>query len=171
MWVLGDDDQLISGALEYILNILHEYNSEKLGIISLNSYSYLSKEISPPFYFKSTKVFDSSDFIKKFFLKLTFISSLILRKDRDFQAKKFVSSQLVQWKLVINNLNTLNKHLFINKYCILSKQNNSGEFAEQFLHEQKNYDRVKIFLINFIEILKTYKNQKACSNMLSLSCS
>jgi glycosyltransferase involved in cell wall biosynthesis len=76
--ILGDDDVLLDGALQKIMTLLR---TGDFGAVFLSAYGYdfdFFKE-QPSQFFPRKKVYrNANDFIKKCFIRATFISSLII---------------------------------------------------------------------------------------------
>lgn len=128
--VMGDDDVLLDGALERILNILKRGD---YGVVFLNSYGFASDFIAerPRSYLHGYTVFTNvNEFIRKASYLLTFISVNIIRKefvDEDL-LYQLVNSNLVQLGWTFSALLKSEKNVFVNEYSVASRMFNSGGY-------------------------------------------
>lgn len=158
IWTLGDDDQVIPGTFNYVLKMIkNNLINKNIGVIYVKSFSYNDIEISPPPSSKRIKIMSSDKILLKLNVKLTFISSLIIRSSKTKNSQIYASSNLVQFNLVVDLLNKYDNHVVIDRYSVLSKRDNSGEFVNQNI---ENYNRVNVFLLKFLKIVRRYKNKQ-----------
>ena len=145
--ILGDDDLLVDGALRLLLQHLigHEY-----GVVCLRPYGFESdfRKEYPGSGGNETVFNDSGKFLAAIGPLVTLISSCVINKGclGQLDANQFCGGNLVQVHLVIRAAFTTHKNLFLNRYLIACKRNNSG-----------GYDFSAIFVKELGRILDSYK--------------
>jgi len=145
--ILGDDDVFLDGALQKIMTLL---GTGDFGAIFLSAYGYdfdFLKE-QPSQFFPGKKVYrNANEFIKKCFIRATFISSLIINKSscRDLDANKFVGTSLVQTYLFYEAVLSCPLNLYINEYLLAAKR-----------IERKDYDVIGIFCGQYNHVLGAF---------------
>lgn len=81
VWVFGDDDVILSGGLQKILDILAKKND--IDILYVNGYSYSNSYLDEPLKGRgnsgNVEYVDPLDFVKRTHIMLTFITALIVR--------------------------------------------------------------------------------------------
>lgn len=159
VWLIGDDDQIIPGTIIFILDIIKKLNSN-VGIIFLNSFSYQDKEIKVPKVSTNYKILPKEDFIKKYHVKLTFLSSLILRNHKKFKSSSFVGSSLVQLHQCLKTINLFDKCAVLNGYNVLAKRENSGEIDLSYNVQRNKVGVAKIFIKGFLNELRNETNSE-----------
>jgi len=126
VWVIGDDEQLTPNTLEYVLNII-EQSKLDYGVIFLNAYSYQDTEFAPPPNIRRNKIVDSDQILKKLHVRLTFISSLVVKKEQTIDASDFIGTSLIQFHYVLAILKNTAKHVITYRYSLIAKRENTGE--------------------------------------------
>jgi len=135
--ILGDDDVLIDGALKLLL--AHIF-SNTYGVICLRAYGFDSDFRSEyPGSFGAEHVFtDAGLFLISIGALMTLISSCIVSKKlfRELDARQFIGNNLVQTYLVLRTALAARENLFIDRYLVACKRNNSGgyDFADVFVN-------------------------------------
>lgn len=130
--IMGDDDILLEGAVENILNILEKSD---YGIVYLSSYPFKENFIAekPQHNLSGYIVYnDINKFIKKISYSLTFISANIINKslvDPAFDPKTFLNTDLVQLGWTYSALFNSKQNVFIKDYLLAYKMYNSGGYA------------------------------------------
>jgi glycosyltransferase involved in cell wall biosynthesis len=131
VWILGDDDVILPGALKKILDVLLH---QDVDILYLNHYwfkdEYLSRAALP----KNTKVSiytKSLDFARRTNVMLTFISGQIVRTGINFeQSSVFVrGSNLPQFGWILPLLRDGNCFVVVDDECVAAKGGNSGGYG------------------------------------------
>ena len=148
--IFGDDDVLLPGALSEIINIISEND---YGIVHLNSYGFENEYHSDKRYkIKSDNICvykDKQNFIYDINIMLTFISGNIVNKkfiEKQFDNEKFVGSGIIQFYWYISAILNSEKNIYIKKYCVAGKTDNSG-----------GYSVCKVFGINLMDAIKYLK--------------
>jgi abequosyltransferase len=144
--VLGDDDLFVDGALKLLISHLKE---KRYGVVCMRSYGFdvdFRKEL-PLTLSKETVYEKSEDFLKKISPLMTLISGCVIHKALldNVNANKYCGENLVQVHLVIQAALNAQANLYIHRYMIAVKRNNSG-----------GYDFAKVFVENFGKILDSY---------------
>ena len=145
--ILGDDDVLLDGALQKIMALL---GTGDYGAIFVNAYGYdidFLKE-QPIQFFAGKKIYrDANEFIKKCFVRATFISSLLINKSscRDLDANKFVGTSLVQTYLFYEAVLSRPLSVYVNEYLLAAKRT-----------ERKDYDVIGIFCGQYNRVLEAF---------------
>lgn len=145
--ILGDDDIFLDGALQKIMTLLE---AGDFGAVFLNAYGYDSDFLKerPSQFFVSQKVYrNANEFIKKCFIRATFISSLIINKSsyRDLDANKFVGTSLVQTYLFYEAVLSRQLNVYVSEYLLAAKR-----------IERKDYDVFGIFCGQYNRVLQAY---------------
>jgi abequosyltransferase len=145
--ILGDDDVFLDGSLQKIMTLL---SSGEYGAVFVSAYGYdidFVKE-QPTQFFLGQKVYrDANEFIKKCFIRATFISSLIINKSscRDLDANKFVGTSLVQTYLFYEAVLSQPMSVYLSEYLLAAKR-----------IERKDYDVIGIFCGQYNRVLEAF---------------
>lgn len=149
VWILGDDDFLIDGCLSYLLSYLADHH---LGVVCLKAYGFEHDfRIEQPGEGGKACFFDNAGaFLKTIGAAMSLISSCVIQKKAiaEIDANDYLGSNLVQVNLVLRAALVKNDNLYLDKYLVACKRNNSG-----------GYDFAKVFVTNFNQVLndaKTY---------------
>ena len=144
--ILGDDDLFVDNALSCLLGRLE---TEKYGVVCLRPYGFdIDFRQEYPGAGGYEKVFrDPGLFLAEIGPLMTLISSCVVQKSilPKVDAKDFCGENLVQVHLVIQAALVAQENLFISRYLIACKRNNSG-----------GYDFSKVFVENLGHILDQY---------------
>jgi len=168
--ILGDDDILLDGSVEKILDILE---GDEYGIVHLRSYGFAGDFISerPKGYFRGYTVYTNpKKFARRANYFLTFTSVNIVNKvlaGRDPDVGKFVDTNLVQLGWTFSALLNSRKNVFVKEYLIAAQLYNSGGYGlcEVFgvkfnkisnVFVDKGVDREVIEIINKKMLLKFF---------------
>ena len=144
--ILGDDDLIVDGALKLLINQLKE---KRFGVVCLRSYGFnndFKKEL--PFSKLHDEIYtDAGKFLTKISPLMTLISGCVIQKNllRLIDANQYCGENLVQVHLVIQAALSAQANLYMHRYMIAVKRNNSG-----------GYDFAKVFVENFGKILDCY---------------
>jgi len=145
--ILGDDDLFVDKALSCLLEQLR---TEKYGVVCLRPYGFdIDFRQEYPGAGGYEKVFrDPGLFLAEIGPLMTLISSCVVHKSLlpKVDAKDFCGENLVQVHLVIQAALAAQENLFISRYLIACKRNNSG-----------GYDFSKVFVENLGHILDRYR--------------
>lgn len=145
--ILGDDDLFVDKALS---SLLDQLKSEKYGVVCMRPYGFDNDfRLEHPGAGGSEKVFhDAGLYLAAIASLMTLISSCVIHKSilKDVDASEFCGENLVQVHLVIRAALASDQNLFLNKYLIACKRNNSG-----------GYDFSKVFVENLGSILDSYQ--------------
>jgi glycosyltransferase involved in cell wall biosynthesis len=145
--ILGDDDLFYDGALPYLLERL---DKGIYGVVCLRSYGFdFDFRHEYPGVSGYDKVFqDPGAFLAKIGPLMTLISSCVVHKSllpKKIDANEYCGENLVQVHLVIQATFAAQENLFVSRYLIACKRNNSG-----------GYDFSKVFVENLGNILDRY---------------
>jgi glycosyltransferase involved in cell wall biosynthesis len=130
VWIMGDDDILLDGALGHILCIL---GTGDYGLIFLNSYGFATDYIAeqPRIHLKGHKVYSNVDkFIRKANYLMAFISVNIVNKklvDKD-ELDQFVDTNLVHLGWILSALFNAGENVIVNEYSVAARMYNSGGY-------------------------------------------
>lgn len=145
--ILGDDDVFVDGALKRILYRLkdHEY-----GMIFLRSYGFdgdFKRELPKSYGVDASVYRDAGVFLARVAHLVTLISGCVINKSllRGVDANAFCGGNLVQVHLCLLAATRAKRNLFVHRYEIGIKRNNSG-----------GYDHSRVFVTNFLQILDSY---------------
>lgn len=134
--ILGDDDMPVDGVLDHLLSLL---SSGNFGVVCLRPYGFeqdFRKEY--PGSGGSELVFsDPGSFLARIGPLMTLISACAVDKQllSDVDARQFCGGNLVQVHLVIRAALAAKQNLFVDRYSVACKRNNSGgyDFSEVFV--------------------------------------
>jgi len=146
--LLGDDDLLVDGALALLVSRVANKN---YGVVCLRPYGFDSDfRLEYPGSFGDERVFDDANaFLVSIGALMSMISACVINKEvlRDVVLKDFFSSDLAHLNLVLHAALKSSENLFINKYMVACKRDNSS-----------NYDFAEVFVDQFWNILNSHKN-------------
>jgi abequosyltransferase len=145
--ILGDDDLFVDGALSFLLDQL---KPELYGVVCLRPYGFNKdfRQEHPGSGGSERLYMDAGSFLAVIGSLMTLISACVVHKAiiPAVDARNFCGENLVQVHLVIRATLAAEKNLFLNRYLIACKRNNSG-----------GYDRSKVFVENLGNILDSYQ--------------
>lgn len=132
LWVIGDDDYVVPGAIDRILGHVEnaEYDLIYLQHFSFEGDPHLYKKSSYPSPLETTS---SVVFVREVNIHLTFISGNIVNKDRILSIGKLeldgiIESYLVQLGWIYASLNIFARGLYIREPLIGMRVNNTGGY-------------------------------------------
>lgn len=144
--ILGDDDLFVDGGLA---DLMQQLSLGEYGVICLKSYGFdedFRREY--PSKFGHNKTFRTAgSFLGAIGPLMTLISGCVINKSLlpNIDANKYRGENLVQVHLVIQAAARCKENLFMGRYLIACKRNNSG-----------GYDFAKVFVENVGRILDSY---------------
>ena len=146
--ILGDDDLFVDGGLVALMGHLEK---KMYSLICMRAYGY-NEDFRAEFPGRQGKdiVFDSQvQFLGSIGQFITLISSMVINKNliKDMNANSLCGSYLVQVELIITALIRSNQYLYINRYLMACKRNNTGGYAF-----------FEVFVKNLAVILDKYKS-------------
>lgn len=145
--IMGDDDLLVDGALPLLLERL---SIGAYGVVCLRPYGFESdfrKEY--PGFGGNERVFrDAGTFLAVIGPRMTLISSCVISKSLlpKVDARQFCGDNLVQVHLVLRAALAAKENIFVDRYLIACKRNNSG-----------GYDFSQVFVSNLGAVLDSCK--------------
>jgi glycosyltransferase involved in cell wall biosynthesis len=145
--ILGDDDLLVDGSLNWLMGNLA---SSEYGLVCMRSYGFnldFKKEY-PGVCGETIEFSDAGDYLYAVGPALTLISTCIVNKSilKDVDANQFSGSNLVQVHLNLLALLASSKNLLSTQYHIACKRNNSG-----------GYNFIQVFVERLGGILDSYQ--------------
>lgn len=158
VWVFGDDDVILEGGLQQVLDALI---TKDIDLLFVNSYAfdndYLEKKYSH--YHVPLAVMDAFAFAKRTNVLLTFLSTTIMRSGSGAQFRaELKDTSMIQLSWIYPLLNGGEKFGVIENYIVAAKAANSGGYGlvEVF---GKNLDTIgKRILVERAEIAKIIQN-------------
>ena len=145
--ILGDDDLLVDGALPYLLERL----SCVYGVVCLRPYGFESdfRKEHPGFGGRERSFLDAGAFLAVIGPLMTLISACVINKSllSTVDARQFCGDNLVQVHLVLRAALAAKENLFVERYQIACKRNNSG-----------GYDFSQVFVSNLGAVLDSCKS-------------
>jgi glycosyltransferase involved in cell wall biosynthesis len=136
--ILGDDDVLVDGALPWLVERL---SGPELGVLCMRPYGFDRdfREEHPGGSGKELMFGNGGDFLAEIGPMVTLISACIINKGLldKVDANDFCGGNLVQVHLVIRAALAARQSVFVNRYMVACKRNNSGgyEFSRVFVEE------------------------------------
>ena len=129
VWVFGDDDVILEGGLQQVLDALVK---EDIDLLFVNSYpfenDYLEKK--HPVKHSPLVYLDASAFAKRTNILLTFISTTIMRSGAGAQfIAPLKGTSLIQLSWVMSLLNNGDKFGVIENFLVAAKAGNSGGYS------------------------------------------
>lgn len=147
--ILGDDDLLVDGALPLLLSRLDQRN---YGVVTLRPYGFDTNFRSeyPGGRGHERDFQNAKEFLASIGPLMTLISVCIVNKNLlpNVDATKFCGGNLVQVHLVLLAALAAKENLFLERYLVACKRNNSG-----------GYDFSAIFVTSFGAVLDGYKGR------------
>jgi len=144
--ILGDDDLFVDGGLH---DLLENLSLEQYGVVCLKSYGFDADfRAENPGKFGRNKAYkDAGSFLASIGPLMTLISGCVVNKSllSHIDANNYCGENLVQVHLVIQAACQAKSNLFIDRYLMACKRNNSG-----------GYDFAKVFVENVGNILDSY---------------
>jgi abequosyltransferase len=145
--IRGDDDLFIDGALQTLLMTL---DIERCGVVCMRPFGFESdfRKEYPGSGGQIRTYSDPGDFLAAIGALMTLISACVINKRllSDIDARQFCGDNLVQVHLVLRAALVAKENLFIDRYLIACKRNNSG-----------GYDFSQVFVSNLGAVLDSCK--------------
>lgn len=144
VWVLGDDEFLIEGALKLIIGLLKNKNYGDVYLHCIPFHKDEEVDLTPIHNIKTSTYKDPIAFLKKLHYYVTFISGNIINKSlltKDYNYAKHAGTNIVQVDWTIKAIFAAEENIFVETPLIAAKQNNSGgyRFVTTFA---KNYNSI-----------------------------
>lgn len=122
--VLGDDDSLVPGVLEWLLKKIRERD---YALIFLRAYSSNENNIRPPFQFRKVdRILSDDDLVSTLADRLTFISSMVLKRSLIGSPSEHIGTHLVQTYAALNAVNQMSHCVISARYWISVTRANGG---------------------------------------------
>jgi glycosyltransferase involved in cell wall biosynthesis len=131
VWILGDDDIVLDGALARILPVLA---SGEYGLLYLNSYGFAADPAAerPGPGPEGYEVYDTPPpFLARAGYFLTFISTSVVNKElaaRNMDVESFRSTNLIQLAWTFNAVFNARSNAFLKSYAVAAKTGASGGY-------------------------------------------
>lgn len=153
VWIMGDDDYLVPGALHQILKLLTEHAEAGICYVPGKWMMEPDKHTPPTVsVIKWTRYTDSIEFLNKVHYWITFISGNIVNKGALTELKinnsKFIGTNLVQLGWTIPAIFKTGKNIIIEDELLVCQGNNTG-----------GYNLVKVFAHGFNRIMDDFIKQ------------
>lgn len=142
IYLLGDDDILVEGALKYLLDVIRD---KDYGLIHIHDYNNLKEE--------KTLFTDVESFLKQMSYWVTFMSGSVFRKDivSQIDSSKYIGTHLLQVPYYIKSALSREENLIIKKNLLqsgLDASNNGG------------YNFYEVFVKNYLTIWKEFAENR-----------
>jgi abequosyltransferase len=145
--IMGDDDLFVDGALQILLTSL---DAERCGVVCMRPFGFESdfRKENPGSGGQMRTYSDAGDFLAAIGALMTLISACVINKRLlpDIDARQFCGDNLVQVHLVLRAALAAKENIFIDRYLIACKRNNSG-----------GYDFSQVFVSNLGAVLDSCK--------------
>jgi abequosyltransferase len=132
VWIFGDDDVIVPGAVAAILSCLHH---NEYDLVYVNSFPIRGPQKFTPIVGRIShrEYEDVIPFVKRINISFTFISTNIVNKDRVQAAvpasfAALVGTNLVQLAWIFAALNTFTRGLYINQKLVGARVDNTGGY-------------------------------------------
>lgn len=152
VWILGDDDVILKGKLQRVLDVLAE---QQVDILYVNGYSYSGCYLDEPARGRGKtgviKYTDSLDFVRRTHIMLTFITALIVRSGANIESSMGIvaGSNLPQLGWVFQLIREGNSFVFMEDRVFAAKIANSG-----------GYGAINVFGSNLFNIANSMLNTR-----------
>jgi abequosyltransferase len=149
--VLGDDDVLLNGSIDKILDLLR---SDDYGLVFLSSYSFKDDYLlEQPASGNSGIVIyeDLEQFVEQVNYMVTFLSANIVNKSKlsvQINPMQFAGTNLLQLEWILPAMFNSAKNVCINDYMVAAKRENSG-----------GYQLCQVFGVNLNRIFDSFANK------------
>lgn len=147
--ILGDDDFLVDGVLDHLLDLL---TGVDFGVVCLRPYGFENdfRREYPGAAGKDRVFVDSGDFLARIASLMTLISACVVNKQLigDIDAREFCGGNLVQVHLVIRAALAAKQNVFVERYSVACTRNNSG-----------GYDHAQVFVGSLGDTLDAYQDK------------
>jgi len=161
VWILGDDDVILSGGLRLVLKVLYDNSPD---LIYLEGYSFSSNYLDEPKNEKKKSIFKYSkalDFVKYTHIRLTFLTAIIVRSglDQTPYSKLLNNSKLTQLGWVFPSIRDGKKFIVLRHRVYAAREVSPGD-----------YDPVEVFGENLIHIANNiFVRQPELANVIKNS--
>lgn len=169
VWVLGDDEYLIAGSLNIILNLLRDKNYGDVYLHCIPFHKEEDVDETPVKEAKTITYKEPVEFVKSIHYYATFISGNIINKSilqNDVGYQKYMHTNIVQIGWTIKAIFEADENLYVETPLFAAKQNNSGgyQFVTTFAKNynfilkslvKEGYDK-RIVDITNVNLIKSY---------------
>ncbi|WP_419803134.1 glycosyltransferase family 2 protein [Mucilaginibacter sp.] len=169
VWVLGDDEYLIAGSLNIIINLLKNKDFGDVYMHCIPFHNEAEVDETPVKEAQTIIYNQPVEFVKSIHYYATFISGNIINKEilqGDTSYKKYMHTNIVQIGWTMKAIFAAQENLFIQTPLFAAKQNNSGSyqfvttFAKNYNYILKSlvkegYDK-RIIDITNVNLIKSY---------------
>lgn len=158
--LLSDDDIIVENKLKFIINIL-ECHADT-GVLFLSPYGFDVNHIKEkPLNFRKYKIFsDGNHFISKLGVKVSLISSLIIRSDKlgNLNYSQDEIKELIQVKVALDAILNSKKNILCYEYCIAVQRNNGGnnQVPSKKNRGMRSYNPALVFGVKFRDLVHGY---------------
>ncbi|RYY08250.1 MAG: glycosyltransferase family 2 protein [Sphingobacteriaceae bacterium] len=161
VWVLGDDEYLIDGSLNIIVDLLKDKDYGDVYLHCIPFHNEEDVDETPVKEVKTTVYQKPIEFIKSIHYYATFISGNIINKSilqGDTSYQKYMHTNIVQIGWTIKAVFSAKENLFVETPLFAAKQNNSG-----------GYQFVTTFAKNYNFILKSLVKEGYDKRIISIT--
>jgi len=155
--LMGDDDVLLDGGMDYLLGILKQ---EQCSSIFLRASAFIKdfrKEIVSSDPNRTYTIYnDPQEFIKKININATFISSNIINKldfPADVDLRRFYGTNLVQLGWIIPSIINAKRCIYVDRAVLAGRVFNSG-----------NFRFFQVFAVNFNKVIEYFSHNGMASS-------
>jgi glycosyltransferase involved in cell wall biosynthesis len=151
VWIMGDDDYLVPGALPQIVQLLKEYPA--IGVCYMRSKWLLDPGAHKPEVISTLQWSVESNaiaYLTKVHYWITFLSGNIINKEilSGIEIDKYIDSNLIQLGWTIPAIFKTGKNIVIENELLICQGNNTG-----------GYNLIKVFAHSFNEIMNDFIKQ------------
>jgi abequosyltransferase len=135
LWVIGDDDLLMTGALVHVLDLLRKESPDLIYLPSAWTPKIEPGEHRPPIVGLSYDFMGRATFARRVNVWFTFISGVVVNRELVLAAagkpaiKRYLGSHFVQLGWVLNALKFGSQFICVNDVCVVATSNNSGGYG------------------------------------------
>ena len=165
-WVIGDDDILTTTAIRRVLEVIDDPAGDT-GLIFVNSLAIKDDNDRSVVSISGKMAMDSEQVIRQLHYRLTFLSALILRNTYDTSSLgEEYSCHLPHLELLVQSLNSYQKHVYIKDILVRGQVDNSGEFDATYVVKRPQPEITSIYVEEFLQSISTFTDSAATMHVV-----
>lgn len=135
LWVMGDDDLLMTGALTQIVDLLRKESPDLVYLPSKWTPKIASDDHRTPVAALSYDLMAQAGFARRVNVWFTFISGVVINNELVLATvgkaatKRYLGTNFVQLGSVLNALKFGSRFIYVHDVCVVATSNNSGGYG------------------------------------------